>query len=423
MTKFKNKNLFTFRLSLLYTVSLMAFVFSLFIATLSLLEIFPLTNTYMLILYGFGFINLLVFVLVKYNDQYYFLAINIILFSALFTFIVMTKVVLHDEFRLVWFFLVSFASFIMGGKHYGFFVTILITAIVLPLYFFYDINLSAYAIFTFFIALIVFNTFAFFFLQKIENDEKLLEFRVVEEVEKQQMQEQMLLRQCRMANMGEMIDAIAHQWRQPLMQNNMMLLNLYDEIEKDSFDKKYALDKIENLSKVTTHMSRTIEDFRNLLKPNKQIGIVKLDEVVKEIELLMKNNLKEIELIYEKSNIEVLGFKSELVQVFVILISNSIEILKQKSVSKKIIKINIVQMDESIEISIEDNAGGVSLEIIDKVFDPYFSTKEEQGGTGLGLYIAKIIVEQNMQGTLKVVNTQEGAKFTINWGGEIDGDS
>jgi len=422
MLSFKNKNyLFIFRLRLLRTIALMAFVFSTFIATLALFHIFPLTPAYMLMLYGYGVINLSLYSLLNYKSKYYLLAINILIISSLLTFTVMTITVIHDEFRLVWFFLTSFGAFILAGKHYGLIVTFLITLIVIPLYIFYDINLSPYAVFTFFVALILFNTFACFFLKKIENDSKYLEDRVKEEVKKQQMQEEMLLRQYRMANMGCMIDAIAHQWRQPLMQSNMALLNLYDAIESNNIDKSYVLNKLEELGDVTIYLSQTIEDFRTLLDDDKKIISINIDELIKEVFSLLSNNLKGIELDYSLSNIFVLGFKSELIQVFIILLSNSIEALNENKVLNKYIYIGIEKIENSVNIYIEDNAGGIKNTIIDKVFDPYFTTKKEQGGSGLGLYITKIMVEQNMQGKLTVSNTSKGAKFTINLKGEIDG--
>ncbi len=325
------------------------------------------------------------------------------------------------SFGLFGFFLTSFGSFILGGRRYGFFIATIIIAIIVYLYNTLDINLSVYAIFTFIVALFVFNIFSFYFLRKIENDSKRLEERVIEEVAKRQLHEQMLLRQCRMANMGEMIDTIAHQWRQPLMQNSMMLLNLYDEVESDNCNKNYVLKKIESLSKVTTHMSQTIEDFRNLLNHDKKVTLVNLDEVIEEILVLMKSNLKEITVTDKKCEISVLALKSELIQVLIILISNSIEALENKKVSEKFIKIDIEKLDKDVEITVEDNAGGINNSIIRKIFDPYFTTKKQQGGTGLGLYIVQLIVEQNMQGSIEVENTLEGVKFKIRLRGENDG--
>ncbi|HIP52186.1 MAG TPA: HAMP domain-containing histidine kinase [Campylobacterales bacterium] len=416
-----DKDLSLFRTSLLNAVLLTAFFVGSFIATLSLFDVFPLTRLYMSILYGYNVANLLAYFLLKQNQKNYFLAVNIATFSSLATFIVMTITVLHDEFRIVWFFLTSFGSFILGGRRYGFFITTIIIAIVVYLYNTLDINLSVYTIFTFIIALFVFNIFSFYFLRKIESDSKRLEERVTEEVEKRQLQEQILLRQHHMANMGSMIDTIAHQWRQPLMQNSMMLLNLYDEVESADCDKVYVLKKIESLSRVNTHMSQTIEDFRNLLNHDKTVTLVKLDEVIEKVLALMKNNLKEITVTHEKCETSVLALKSELTQVLIILISNSIEALNNKKVNEKFIKINIEKVDNDVEVTVEDNAGGINNSIIKKIFDPYFTTKKQQGGTGLGLYIVQLIVEQNIQGSIAVENTLDGVRFKIRLRGEEDG--
>ena len=419
MGKYTNENhLFTFRINLLRTVVLLSSVFSTFFATLFSMGILPLATAYMFMLYGYGVINLGIYFLLKYQSQYYFLLINILLISSLATFIVMTKTVLHDEFKLVWFFLTSFGAFILGGKYYGFMVTCLILTIVISLYSFYDINLSFYALFTFSIALILFNTFAFFFLKKIENDSMYLEKRVLEEVEKRQVHEQILLRQYRMANMGEMIDAIAHQWRQPLMQNSMMILNLYDAVESDEFNKNYVLGKLEKLSQVNSHLSKTIEDFRNLLKSDKEILSFNLDEMFREIFSLMSSSLQEVNVEYRSNDLTILALKGELIQVLIILIFNSLELFNQKNINDKRLIVNAYRRGEYVEVTIEDNAGGINELIIDKIFDPYFTTKQDKGGSGLGLYIAKIIIEENMSGSLTVTNTEIGAKFKIKLLGE-----
>ena len=202
------------------------------------------------------------------------------------------------------------------------------------------------------------------------------------------------------------------------MQNNMALLNLYDAIECDVLYKPYILSKIEELSDVTMHMSQTIEDFRTLFNDDKKITVINVDELIKEVLALLSNNLKEIELDYTPSNLLVLGLKSELTQVFIILLSNSIEALNKKEIVCKTISIGTEKIESSVNIYIEDNAGGIENSIMHKIFEPYFTSKKEQGGTGLGLYLAKIMVEQNMQGSLLVSNASSGAKFTINIKGE-----
>jgi C4-dicarboxylate-specific signal transduction histidine kinase len=124
---------------------------------------------------------------------------------------------------------------------------------------------------------------------------------------------------------------------------------------------------------------------------------------------------------HKKCEIYVLALKSELTQVLITLISNSIEALENKKVTEKFIKIDIEKVDKNVEITVEDNAGGINNSIIEKIFDPYFTTKKQQGGTGLGLYIVQLIMEQNIQGSIAVENTLEGVKFKIILRGEENG--
>jgi C4-dicarboxylate-specific signal transduction histidine kinase len=319
----------------------------------------------------------------------------------------------YDEFRMVWFFLTAFAAYMLRGKKYGEFITSIIFILVLFFYFMVGINISGYGLFTFFSALLSFNIFAYYFMDKIENETAYFEQEVQYEVEKRQAQEQILLRQYRMANMGEMIDAIAHQWRQPLMQGNMILLNIDDSLENEFYNKKYLQEKISELSSLNRHMSQTIDDFRALLHHEKSKSRFNVAKMIDEVLELMKTQLKEIETSVSPNDApySIVGYKNEVIQVVIILISNAIEALKHTEYKK--ISITIQQKEESIDILIEDNAGGIDNSILDKIFDSYFTTKKEIKGTGLGLYIAKIIIEENMQGKLSVKQGREGAQFTI----------
>lgn len=247
-------------------------------------------------------------------------------------------------------------------------------------------------------------------LKKLNHE---LESRVEEEVHKRLTQEEMLLRKSRMASMGEMIDAIAHQWRQPLMNINAVMMNLDRGIETHK-DETFLKEKVLEVFSLTSHMSHTIEDFRSLLKVEKEKLYFDAEEVISNVLMLMKSNLKGIDVIVDfKDNIGVIGYKSELSQVLITLLNNASEVLKSKQLEDKKIFITLGAHKEELHISIEDNAGGIDHENIAKIFDPYFTTKMQTGGTGLGLYIAKIIIEHNMKGEILVSNTNHGALFTI----------
>ena len=242
-----------------------------------------------------------------------------------------------------------------------------------------------------------------------------LQERIAKEVVKQIEQEQMLLIQCRMASMGQMMAAIAHQWRQPLMNINAILLNIDHAIQNQPINQNYLNTRVDEIASITTHMSQTIEDFRHLLTPKQEKSSFLLHESILEVLELLKNNLKSINIQFDHDKTPLLlhGYKSEMIQVLIILFSNAIEILKIRNIKDKKIKITLNSNETDIYIVIEDNAKGIKDDILDKIFDPYFTTKEQTGGTGLGLYIAKIIIEHNFGGKLSVQNTSDGAQFSI----------
>jgi signal transduction histidine kinase len=270
--------------------------------------------------------------------------------------------------------------------------------------------MSIYAFVTFIVSLSVFTLFIYYFVTKVRYDARHFEQRVQKEVEKRHSQEQLLLRQYRMQNMGEMIDAIAHQWRQPLMQSNMILLNIEEELD----NKPYVEEKMQELIVLNTHMSQTIDDFRHLLHDSQEKITFNIAKSIDEVRMLMQHQLKEIDVVCQcNESDEIVGYKNELMQIFIILLSNAVEALKNNNIQEKKIKISTSLNESDVTIKIEDNAGGIEENVIDKIFDPYFSTKKNSGGTGLGLYIAKLITEETMHGNLSVTQGTQGAKFTI----------
>ena len=250
--------------------------------------------------------------------------------------------------------------------------------------------------------------------QKLKQLNRDLEVRVEEEVSKRLSQEEMLLRKSRMANMGEMIDAIAHQWRQPLMNINAVMMNIDRGIETGQ-EAVVLKEKVLEIFSLTSHMSHTIEDFRNLLKVEKEKEYFFVKDTVEIVVFLLKNNLKGITITWDiDEGVGITSYKSELSQVLITLLSNASEVLQLKNIEDKQISITVIQKEKTVEIKVDDNAGGIEVEPIAQIFDPYFTTKEQTGGTGLGLYIAQLIVEHNMNGKIKVNNTTKGACFVVN---------
>jgi len=231
-----------------------------------------------------------------------------------------------------------------------------------------------------------------------------------------QEKEEIMIAQSRHAAMGEMISMIAHQWRQPLSiismgANNMIVDIELQEINTNSF-KKY-LDSILNQ---TEHLTETINDFRNFFRQNKEKDYVYvndiMDETLKIVEKSLKNSNIKID-INNESTVKTKIYSRELLQVFINLLNNSKESILNNAVKSGKIDIHIYNSAKYITIDICDNGEGIDEKIIDKIFNPYFSTKLAKSGTGLGLYISKTIIEKHLYGKIRAYNSRDGVCFSI----------
>jgi len=257
---------------------------------------------------------------------------------------------------------------------------------------------------------------------------KNLDRRVKEEIEKNKLQEEQLFQHSRLAQMGEMISMIAHQWRQPLGAIASTTVNLQTKIELESFDlnteegqidsNEYFMQRLENINNYVFNLTTTIDDFRNFYKPNKQsVKIHFKDLISKSLNIirasLNNDNIKLIEIYNDKNPIEI--FDSEMMQVILNLLKNAQDNFNEKQIANPYIKITT----QDLTLSICDNGRGIPEHILDNIFDPYFSTKNEKNGTGLGLYMSKIIIEEHHKASLHVNNTDDGVCFTIKFTEEI----
>jgi len=230
-------------------------------------------------------------------------------------------------------------------------------------------------------------------------------------------QQDMIIEQSKSAAMGEMISMIAHQWRQPLqavsiLTQKLPLLKMIDGEIKDEILNKV----VDDVGVQLDYMSKTIDDFRNFFKPDKDKQKVKLSELILKVEEFLSYMLKiekvKIDLTYEEDVTLELHY-NEVMQVFINIIKNAVDAMIEHKIQNRYININFYTEDKNVIINFEDNAGGINEEIISKIFDPYFSTKTNKNGTGLGLYMSKTIIEEHSNGKLSVKNGKEGAIFTI----------
>jgi len=239
-----------------------------------------------------------------------------------------------------------------------------------------------------------------------------LEEMVATEVEKNRIKDKQLLQQTKLAQMGEMISMIAHQWRQPLSAISSVAISVNLKAQMDKLDKQTTIDATNKIAQYTKHLSETIDDFRNFFRQNKEKHYTSYTELINSVLRIVETSIinKDIEIIQElNSTVTFKTYINEVKQVLLNLIKNAEDVLLEREIENP--KIFIESYEHTLII--RDNAGGIPEDIIDKIFDPYFSTKEEKTGTGLGLYMSKTIIEEHCGGKLTVYNDKDGAVFKI----------
>ena len=251
-----------------------------------------------------------------------------------------------------------------------------------------------------------------------ENNEITDFIGVISDITHFKEQEKILHHKAKLAQMGEMISMIAHQWRQPLSTISMIALNLKMKImlgNQDLEKKEYILEELDNINGCVRSLDTTIDDFRNFYKEDKKLVIMKLEELISKSLVLIetslqKNKIKIITEYKDKEEIEV--YDNEMRHVVINILKNAQDNFIEKQTEDPYIKITTGDRT----ISICDNGGGIPENIIEKVFDQNFSTKGEEKGTGLGLHMSKIIVQDHHSGDFKVKNTDDGVCFIIKLG-------
>jgi|GEM_PF-595819 len=228
--------------------------------------------------------------------------------------------------------------------------------------------------------------------------------------------ERLLLQQSRLAAMGEMINNIAHQWRQPLNVLGMLVQQMRLFYDMGHFTKDYLDSSVDKSMGLIKHMSQTIDDFRNFFMPDKDTSEFAIHVVVARTLALVEDSFKHHQISAElraDANPEVSGFPNEYSQALLNILMNARDALLERQPDEAKVWVTISREGDKAVVTIADNAGGIPAEIMDRIFDPYFTTKGPDKGTGVGLFMSKIIIEKNMHGRLTVRNTAEGAEFRI----------
>jgi len=243
-----------------------------------------------------------------------------------------------------------------------------------------------------------------------------LEKRIRYSVKELRQKDHILIQQSRQAAMGEMIGNIAHQWRQPLTAVGAIVQSYEDAYEDGVLDMEYIEKHTDLIMDILTQMSRTIDDFRYFFRPNKIKSKFNIKNVLLKTMKFLESSFKfnNINLTLDLAeDCELEGFPNEYSQVILVILSNAKDALLEREIKDKKIDISLKKFKNKTVLRITDNAGGIKKDILPKVFDPYFTTKEQGKGTGVGLYMSKTIVETNMSGKFTCKNVAGGAEFKV----------
>jgi len=243
------------------------------------------------------------------------------------------------------------------------------------------------------------------------------------EIEKNRKNDNIIAQQTKMAAMGEMIGNIAHQWRQPLSVITTAASGVKIEHEMDMLTDKRLIESLDGITKSAKHLSSTIDDFRDFFKQDKEKNTFNIKSTFSKTLSLISNQFlnNEIKIIDNIESVILHALENELIQVLINILNNSRDELLTKEKQELLIFINVYTKSDFMIIEIQDNAGGIKEDIIDRIFEPYFTTKHKAQGTGIGLYMSEEIISKHMNGTISASNVSyvyneneyNGAKFII----------
>ena len=384
------------------------------------------------------------------DKKYYDVVTNINAFVSLLflNFIIVASQFKDMEFIWLFFFVVTF-MFLKGPKVGAFWnLALFVSLILIKIQTFYLIDFTYVQIFYLIFALSLVSAMTYSFHKVIdENHETIFKqgqqleaFNVVleekvreqtealvvlneglsETVEKKvtevHKQQEMLITQSRLAAMGEMLSMIAHQWRQPLSTTTLRIskLQIKSMLEEKGSDERDEL--LEEVSDTLVYLSDTIDDFQTYFKPDNKKEVVNIASVTERAKgfIRARTDIYKINVVCQgDSEVSIQTYPNELIQVLINILNNAVDVVVSSNPVRKEIAIEVLRSDEDVRILITDSGSGIEEKLLERVFEPYFSTKSENG-TGLGLYMAKMIIQEHMSGEISVNNSRDGgAQFTI----------
>jgi len=426
------EKLFRFRVMFLNSILILVTTFSTFAGmVLLLIGVDELAVYQAYFDFFYAAVNVMFIMIFRCNRNYIVKISFAMSLFAIFLFSMALVTLGSDHVGVSWYATVVLVMFFIGGIRVGYIITAISVSIILGLYIsgFTQLNhlevVSALMIITAIMAIAHFYTYSMVHqFQNLKNLNNDLKVRVDEGVYELRKRDELMLEKSRQAQMGEMISMIAHQWRQPLnaiaIQTTSMEIdislndnNLWEDEEQRTQYLRHHLKQIDGAVEVLTN---TIDDFRNFYKPDRDKELVPVTRPINKALKLLETQLQSKNISVEThfgSEFEMLMHTNELMQVVMSIIKNSDDNFKEKQIENAKIIISTKVENENVLISIEDNGGGIPEAIIKKIYDPYFSTKDQRNGTGLGLYMASSVVTKHHNGDLHAFNTENGVCFEI----------
>ena len=378
----------------------------------------------------YGSVHLALFFFLRKNKNNLKIVIYLSMISLYFIQLVVMINLVEDSFREAWYFITVLISFFLGGKKFGYFVLslVFITMLIYNFQPFIDTNLNQIESILPLILLVLIGLIMNLYETTRENYahsleevnialknkiEELnqfnlnLENKVQDELMKNRQHEIKLLEQSKMVSMGEMIGNIAHQWRQPLsiistVSTGAKVQNEMDLLTNEMFEKNMDI-----INDNVQYLSKTIDDFRNFVKGDRTKKVFKLSTEIDSFLHLVQGSVKNnyLNLIFDLDDtIEINGYSNELIQSFINILNNSKDALLEFPEENRFIFIKSYMHSNKVHIIFKDNGGGIPKDIIPKIFDPYFTTKHQSQGTGLGLHMTYKLIVEGMNGTIEAKN-------------------
>jgi len=365
--------------------------------------------------------NLLIIYLLRISSKYFFIFQNIFLFEFSFFFIFLFYISDLGDMKFLWIFMYPLILLNIQSEvnvKYWFFIMVTALAIT-PYQTFFEVSFSKMQMLYILVVFIIESLVVYFYHHKMSAATDTIisqRIKLESKLDELMKKDKMLTTQSRQAVMGEMMSMIAHQWRQPLSSVTLQISNL--QLEK-MLGNRIGDDKLESIlgsiSDTLVYLSNTVDDFQTYFHPNKSKSKVEIHEVLQKALNFAKARAdsKNIQvMINQTENIEVITYENELIQIILNLINNAIDALIQKDSGNLKINIHVEDLCEYIEIYVEDNGIGISEDSMERIFEPYFSTKGKNG-TGLGLYMSQIIAQKQFDGEISVESSDFGTSFLV----------